>query len=565
VAWGSTGLAASTTDTGSDATFSSAATTSAKGTVTATVGGLPCAPASVTEYAPASDLRVVVASDGAAIADATVVVDGALQTTNADGIAAFPAASGAHTVSVFKSGYAYVTVVGTTATDLLIPLTSAPHPGTFKGQFKFTDFNNLAYPTGTLHLDVTGASLGGNLIDASLSSLLGPPQAMTISLGTGTPYGPFQVPEGIALGLGIQMFGDAGGGGRYGAVASPGYRALWSIGGNAVIGDVLKAIGPLLDNNGGPLSLRLPTVLIALTPIISTLESAVTTGLNVKPDEPRALSFGGAQPSLKLDTLPRLHLHVKTAHLPSFVRDDGTTGAYDAVVVLGGALKSPEGFVPLGVSAGIDSYPLDQITDGIPSVVMAGEVWLRLAPRHGGLEHSPWAFLTLGSSLKDLLGESPGQGLVLSGNIRLAPKGSATPYELKYDSGQATIVDATDDFLGVPDRPTLVDRTVSFAAAVPGATFHRLDVGGADARWSLYFPAGTLSVSVPTVPAGFDDRWVGTPSLSVKSVSLGSPLPGETAPITYDRVWQFDGTEADDLSLVMDRFSVREVLRSRAR
>jgi hypothetical protein len=588
VTWGATGItpAPTTTATSVNATFTAGAG-AGTGTITASIGSTVCTPSTVYQYAaPTTGVRVTVVAEGPSltpavadegpVAGATVALDDATpQTTDAQGSTTFDVATGAHTISVFAHGFSYVTVVNTTATDLLIPVKAAPHPGEFKGQLKDTDFNNVSNPNGTLHLDITGSSIGGNLIDLSLASLLGPSQPITVSLGTGTPYGPFNLPEGIALGLGAQMFGESGGG-HYGAVAAPGYRALWSLGGNAVIGDVLKAIGPVLNGGGGSIGDQIPTILTALLPIIGSLESAVTTGIKVAPDDMKTLSAGGAQPSLKLDTLQRIHLLAKTPHLPSYQKDDGATMAtYDGAIVIGGTLASPQGLVPLGLTAGVDQTPLDQQTDAVGTGGAAGKLPLRVAPRHGGLENAPWAFITLGASLKDLVGGFGGaagdQGIVLSGNVSIYQKGTTTPYTLKYNGGANTEIDLSDDFLGVPNKPTIADRTVTFASDVSGAAFSRLDVGSDADQWAIYYPTGTNSVTIPTPPTGFDDRWTGTPAggtapaslpgMNLQTVSLGNAIPGGTAKADYNSMWQFDGVDAADMTLEIDKFSLRAVSR----
>jgi hypothetical protein len=519
--------------------------------------------------------RVVVVSDGATtttqdetpLAEATVVIDDQSPPakTGADGTVTFANTPGKHTISVFLAGYSYVTVVNTAATDVLIPLKPTPRPGEFRGQLKETDFNNVSNPNGTLHLDVTGASIGGNLIDTSLSQLFGPTQPVTILLGTQMPYGPYNLPEGFAIGLGAQMFGEDGGG-HYGAVAAPGLRALWSFGGNAVIGDVLKVIGPSLNDPNAGVD-QLPTLVTALLPIVGSLESAVTAGVVVQPGDQKALSSGGAQPSLKLDSLQRIHLQVSTPRLPSYVNDTGGTTFYDAEAIVGGVFAGSQGFVPLGVTAGVDrggpvatNLP-DHITDALGTNGQAGKLPLRVAPRHGGVEDAPWAFVTLGASLADFahaIGSDAREGLVLSGNVSRFQKGTNTPYTLTYNGGANTSVDLSDAFLPPPGVAHITDRTLT-STDVPGASLLRIDVGSDSDRWLIYFPPGTTRVEVPAVPESFDDRWVGTtspPGVTLEAVSLGYQ-PG----LTYDGVWKFDGTAAADLSMETDRFSVRRVKR----
>jgi hypothetical protein len=531
---------------------------------------LSCTPSNVTQYAAASSgVRVVVVSLGydTPVVGATVMAeDGTTQTTGTDGSVVFTSLTGStHTISVFDTNYAYVTVMNTTATDMLIPMKPVMTPGSFSGTLAASDFNNVSNELGTLHLDISGASIGGNLIDLSLSTLLGPSQSVTISLGTATSYGPFNLPEGIALGLGPTMFGPGPNGGQYGIDAVPGYRALWSLGGNAVIGDVLQIIGPFLSGGTSGLSSDIPQILTAVLPLIGTLESGVTSGVAVTSNSSETLTYGTTpQPALELDTLMRLHLNANPPALESYTDDSGNTVPFDGAVVLSGVLDSPQGFVPLGVTAGVATASTS--TPTTPGTLSA--MPLRMAPRHGGVETAPWAYITLGASLSSLVSglgssSSGSTGTVLSGTVVFSPT------VLKYNGGATTDVDLSHPFLPIPTgaafNPAATSSTATFTPPSPvtGATFHRLDIGSAPNQWSIYFPASLDSatatpVTIPTPPSGITNRATASGATAVlQSVSLGYPPPGNDAPETYDGAVQFDGVDLDDLTRETDSFAVR--------
>jgi hypothetical protein len=560
VQWVVRSLDASTTETGTTATFVVAPTASTNGAVAASVGGQDCSPAEITLYRPADVgmMRVVVVSvlDNTPIADTAVVLDNMQAKSNSSGIALFDVPPGGrHTVSAFATDYAYVTVVDTTATDILLPLPPRPNPGTFVAQLRNTDFDNVANVMGTLHGYFCGPSIAGNLYDVTPSSLLEPQQPVVISLGTGTPYGPFNIPGCLGIGLGAQMFGDSGGG-HIALQATPGTRALWALGGNAVIGDVLKAIGPVLNGGGGTLSDQLPTIVTALMPLVQRIESGVMSGVAVTAGETKPLSIGGAQPSLLVDTLERLHLNVRTPKLIQYVGDDAAITAFDGVFVIGGAMVPSQGFVPLGVAAGFDASGPDgvpdQVTDGA-TFVEPQHVPMRLAPRHGGIESSPWVFLTLAGPLTKLLNGT--------GELALSATVSYSPGTLRYNGGAASDADLSAPLLPVPDGATIDESSrLLHLPDVAGATFHQLDLGPREARWTVYFPAGETTVSVPIPPAGMEDRFAGAmpPAAVIKAVRLGY---GTT---TYDDVWQFDDVNANDLTKQTDAFSVRGITRSPA-
>jgi hypothetical protein len=547
----------------------------------------------VTEYAAAAQgsVRVVVTDLGSAtpISGATVVAeDGSSLVTGGDGSATFSNLTAAmHDISVFATGHSYVSVLQTSATDLLIPLKPVPNPGVFNGVLTGADFNNVSDPTGTLHLFIAGPSIGGNLIDLSLATLLGPGRMLPITLGTGTTYNIPDLPGGIDLGLSATMFGP-GSGGQYVIEAAPGHRVLWSLGGNLVIGTVLQILGPLLSGGTGNLQMEIPQILTGLLPLVGKLESGVTSGVPVMPGEMQSLAYGTSpQPALELNTLMRLKLNVKTPVLPSYQDDTGATVPFDGVVILGGALAPTQGLVPLGLTAGVDKESAtgamtpDGLTDPATMGAQEQQLPLSLAARHGGLETAPWAYVTLGASLESLFGSfgssgsSGSTGTILAGTIVYAP--NKLTYNNAGKPDYTNPVDLSHPFIGttvsgtsltgspIPVGAAFNPTTRAFTppAAVSGATFHRLDIGKDGTGWSIYFPAsmdgsGATPVSIPTPPGTYADPVTATgQSATLMSVSLGYPAPGAEGPETYDGVVQFDGIDLDDMTLETDSFSVR--------
>jgi hypothetical protein len=591
VTWKAAGIAAAAASTSLDATFTAPASAPAgSGTIGATIGSIACTPAAVIEYmaAPASSVRVVVVSRATdtPVSNAVVVAeDGTSLTTGADGSATFTGLQGAvHDVSVFATGYAYVTILHTAATDILVPLPPAPNPGVFSGTLTPADFDNLSIPTGTLHVFMSAASFGGNLFDlASSGSLQGPGQPVNITIGG--MQGEAPLPEGMALGLADTMFGPDGGG-QFSIQAVPGGRALWSLGGNLRIQDVLMDYDP---NSGSSL-----TPLLAMAPLIGELESGVTAGVRVTPGEMASLSLeSGARPALALDTLLRLHVDAKTAVLPNYVDDAGDTVPLDGALVIGGALDPVEGFTPLGLTwgenkaASMGTTSPNAVTDPFTPGALPQHVLLRLAPRHGGLETAPWAFLTVVASLEGLLEAiTPAQPvcvtcsgttqpqMVLAASVSFSP--SSLAYTVGGTPGGETPVDLSRPMLGTTWNGTALSgspipvgaafdaaaRNFTPPAPLPGAAFHRLDLGDGAARWFIYFPASldapmAAPIALPTPRTGFDDRATGP--ARIISVSLGYPPPGRQTPITYDEVVKFGDYALDDLTLETDSFSVREL------
>jgi hypothetical protein len=573
VAWTTTTLAATTADSGMAATFRAASDAPAGvGQVQAAIGSVPCTPATLREYAAAtSAVRVVVVSDGptlalpdgSPIAGATVILDdGAPAETDSSGQADFASASASpHVVSVFASGYSYVTVVGTSATDILIPLKAAPNRGVFSDIARPLDFAQVGNPNGGWHVGFSGASFGGNLMDLSPTRMLGPAMSpMLVNLGTATSYGPFPVPEGVAQGIGASMFvtGPAQVPGAYAIEADPGYRTFWRLGANEVLGTLVTEAGPALL--GGDIQEVPPTTTLLVYDQLRLLGaggSGLTTDVPVTPGETAALGSQADLLPAEINTLLRLRTNVTTARLPP---------GMDSMFVAGGAFASPQGFVPLGLSMGIDAVGADGTSnpDGLidPSAMgqPEGQIPLRLAPRNKGLEAAPWAFISIAIPSLNIY---PTEDVVtLSGSVTFAPS------TLRYDDAAPTNVDLSRPFLAPPSGAMLDETSRTFTLpAVTGATFHRLDIGPDTNRWSIYFPASITSFSIPTPPSGVPDRFPGmipgsASAAVLHSAQLGYPPPGTSAPETFDGIWQFDGVDADDLTLETDAFSTRWIPRN---
>ncbi len=534
--------------------------------VKATIGSIDCTAASAINYAAAdaSQTRVVVADLGThlPIAGATVVIGANTQTTDANGIATFDGADASKkTVSVFDNDYAYLTMIDVTGTDLIAYLKPPAQSGSFTGTMGPRDFDNLSDLKGNVHLAIYGGSIPGNLIDLQLSTLLGASVPTTIDLGSSSQT--VSLPEGTVIGLGEQMFKQ-----DYTVLAPVGKRTVWGLGGNAQFSAITTALGPALSG-GSTSNLDVGGLLTSLLPLLGKLESGVVTGLDATADTPTAI---GAK--MKLDTPLRLRATATLPDLPTY-QSAGATMHFDGAIVLGGALYSPQGLVPLGLTAGVDQLgggtdpndPTKQLPDGkidpAEDGLNPGQVALRLAPLHGGLETSKYAGLALAASFSSLFTKAapntPKAPLVLSGIVTF-------PGDIPYSPTASTPISFGDHFLGVPE-PTLVDRTFNLGTSVTGAAFHRIDIGGdATGEWTIYFPAGATPASfdIPTPPAGFADRLMATaqgstslPQVLVQSVELGNG----TDSLDYNGVMNFTSDNMDDLTTRITTFSVREIVR----
>lgn len=541
--------------------------------VKATVGGVSCTEATATNFAaaPSGKTRVVVADlvTRAPVSGAQVVMGSDTATTGMDGAAVFDGANNSKkTISVFHKDFAYLTLVDVQSNDVVAFVKPAAKAGKFTGEMGVRAFDELSDLKGTVHLTIYGGSVPGNLIDLQLSSLLG--ELVPTDLDLGSQKTTVPLPAGTVIGLGEQMFKT-----KYDILAPIGVRTVWGLGGNADFSAITRALGPVISG-GGTENLNIGGVLTSLLPLLGRLQSGVLTGLESK--EGAEVPIGD---KIKLDTLLRIKADVALPDLPSY--QSGTeTKRVDGAIVLGGALYSPQGLVPLGITAGLDGDPTkpdtnppDGKVDSGDPAIPAGTVSMRLAPLHGGLETSKYAVLALAAGLSSLL-DSGGDGLVLSGLITF-------PKDVKYSATEANKVSVGSKFLGFPN-PTIAARVVSMDGAVPGASLHRLDIGNEKTgEWSVYFPAGGAStVEIPAVPSGFADRFaptaasactsdtecpgsscdttkstckVVTPGVLIQTVSFGQDT------LNYDGVVAFDGTDMDDLTEQISAFSVRGVTR----
>src|SRR5437762_3202945 len=295
--------------------------------ITAAAGNSASCTATVTTFPPiaAGQLRVVVidADKKLPIQSAIVVVDGTMlsSTTDLQGQVTAAVGSGPHDVHVFATAHDYLSILDTMNTDLLVPLSAwaplASQPY-FQGTMSAADFGNLSVQGESLHVAFFGSSIPGSPLDINVPALLGPLSPVT------------NLPSGLVIGKGQNMFTD-----QYNIYAPAGKRVLWGLGGN-----LSPAAAPLLAGNAR--NIDLDQVLSQLLPLVDKLRA----GAVVPADVNSASSPIAA--SVPLNT--RLRLRV-TPTMPRLPLQDGKY--LSGVVVIGGALDYPLGFVPLGITEGV--------------------------------------------------------------------------------------------------------------------------------------------------------------------------------------------------------------------
>jgi hypothetical protein len=506
----------------------SGAVTAGAGQLTAQLGSVICTPASLTNFAApiTGQFRVVVASqaDQSLLSDATVVVNDETQTSATGGAYVFSHVTTPATVSAYRGGSAYVTMLGVTTNDVIVFLKPMLAPASLTGTVTPASFDGLSDVKGTVHLMLAGTAIQGSLFDFDPSLLLGAPVKTHIDLG-GTTQTDVDLPRGVAIGFGAQMFK-----GDYTVAAAPGTRAVWAFGGNVVLSDVLGVVSSA--TSGGMTDVG--SVLSALIPVVGKLQSGVTVDKAFVSGTPGALT-------LKLDTLLRLQTVIATPTLPGV----------NAVLSIGGARSLSQGFVPLGLTAGVDEHTGPSTTDMTPDGIIdpagmngtPGELPLRLAPLHGGLEGSPFEIVTLALNTSALFGgRAP---LTLSARVLLP--GSI----LFKNNGTAANTFQVGAFLPIPDAALDSAARTLTVSPVTGADLYRADFA---AGWQVYFPPSMNAAALTTPPSGFDDRLASTATLRAVSLKL-------KAGMDYQSAVQFDGDNVDDLSAATDAFAVRTITR----
>jgi hypothetical protein len=521
------------------------AATAGSGKLGATVGGKACTDASITNFAAVASgtTRVVVASfaDQTPVKEAKVVVGAETYTTDANGVATFPTPDGQVDISVFANGFSYVTMIDVKTNDVVAFVKPSFKPGKLKGEFTARSFDKLQDVKGTVHLAISGASIAGNVLDLSLTTLLGESVKTKIDLG-GSANVEAPLPDGIAIGLAENMFK-----GKYSIQSAPGFRTGWSLGGNVVLSDVLGVVSQA--TGGGDIDIG--AILSALLPVLGRLQAGSFAGLEFKPE-----TEGNLPADFGPTTLLRLQSKVKVPKLTKYVVN-GEDKFFEGAIVLAGALYGPEGLVPSGLSAGVDKDN-DGFTDAVTGTAASdkGYLNLRFAPQSGGVEGSKTVALSLAASFSGLLSDSGENGpLVLSGRV-------AFPNNIKFATNSSNEINLGAEYLAVPTDVALDEGTRTLTiSGLAGADLFRLDLGKDDQEWQVYFDgtSSAVSITVPAVPQGFTDRFVGTEAGKLPGATLQSvSLKGKDG-LNYQNVIGFSSDNTNDLTAAIDAFSARGI------
>ncbi|MGV3622954.1 MAG: hypothetical protein ACO1OB_19195, partial [Archangium sp.] len=469
---------------------------------------------------PVSGAKVVLSNSttGAAIPQGAL---GNFATTNANGYALLTDFAPGQTISVFHNEFSYVTVANYSGTTRFLSFALRRNPldkhGGFKGKF-----TNVP-ATSNVHAAIGGMSLAGSITNLNITQILGPSVETDITIGSSINQPDVPIPAGVFLGFGAQEIkSKVAGLGLNGVCADEaqvvagtcGTRSAWALAGDVPLSDLpISAVAGGLDN------IDIGDLLASILPIFKKFNSSVQRDVSftLKPFAvPGEADFGDilndasyTNQDLDFAQVPLAFSFVtKMPALPRY------KGAYtDGVAIIGGANVAGRGVVPLGIGVGVNTGTVDDQIDAIDPLA-AGQVGVRMAPTHHGLEGSQYGLLAAAISAKALNDASAGIGASalftrLAGNKLTFDPTGATPIDL---SGQA--------FPAFPEGAKFNYSTMA-DGALTGRSFAMGGFGGVDVvrvsfsdgqstRWDvLVAPAAaqqTVRFTLPDAPAGSRDR-----------------------------------------------------------
>lgn len=506
-------------------------TTAGTTNITATLTGTALVSAPVTLRNPgapmAAEDRVLVVDSrtGVAIEGAVVVRGEASATTGANGLATFPHQSTAATVSVYAEGYNYLTIVGTTASDILAPLNAARGGGSiagFKGNFDLSG----VHTSGDITIGLAGASLDAELANLNLQTLLGDSFNTQINI-PGIFQGAFPLPGGLVLygsvfGFTLNLKDT------YYARTPGGLKVGWSFGGFIRGQDAIGLVG------GGDASSILPTVLAffegfdhGVRPVDLMERPLVADARDIDGDGNRTELIPDYDGFNVYAMAPNVQQRLRTSVQVGDFNQPGDAFA----ILVGGVINQGIGFVPLGINVS-----QDQNGDGAPDLAN-----LKMAPPHSGLSAGEYRIVGITFDPSQV-NAGLDSGIDLPDDISVVLWGGRSiPTDLTFSHA----------FLPIPSGQWAPTNRQFTGGGVSDADFYRVSFVGDDASWDIWFPADGDGFVLPTPPEGYSD-W---------STDSDVQLQGFMAQqgVTLDVLAGAGGASLDQVSSVSLAFSRRLV------
>lgn len=449
---------------------------------------------------------------------------------DASGILVVADPGGPLDISAFHGSYDYLTVLGTAARDLVLPLTPRTTRDPAAGLTGEIDLRQVS-TDGPVRIGLAGLSSARPLSDLDLQGLFGDTFVSEVNIpGTGSFSLPLpggmtlavEVIAGVAVNVKASYFtrGDAG------------LRAAWALGGRVDLAEVGGFFGGGGGGAGGGGGGGTAGVLRAVLPFFERFDHGALPALAIQAlplvVDGRDIDGDGdttekvpdwehfRRATIAVRQRQSLRTEVVLADLPASAR-----GASGAAMLVPGALVPGTGFIPLGLGAAFDE-------DGDGKV---DPVVLRSAPPHSGLSVGRYALVAIAASLG-------GTALPTSFTART---GTWEDLPTRLELGA---------FLPVPEGATWTpaSRTLRMPAA-PGARLVRVVFFGDSGAWEVYAAAATSerTAALPAAPEGSADLAAGA-AARIEAISL-------TGGGTLDALLSGGAVGLRDLNLAMDAFA----------
>lgn len=538
--WTALGSAVTGSGTGNSAEFTAgtAAVTTATASVQAAFGSVTCTAKAMVLAAPAANQVAVSVIDelsGRPVVGAKVVLSNADGTivqqmgadsvdTNASGSATLSYTGlTAATVSVFHADFSYVTVAnyslsGSRFLSFALRRNAIDLYGGYKG-----GFSNVP-ATSNVHAALAGMSLAGSITNLNLTQLLGPSVPTDVVIGSAINEMDVPIPAGAFLGFGDQKIKDSvAGQGLNGTCVDAqgnadetkisaglcGTRTAWALAGDVPLGDLpIDAVAGGLDN------IDIGKLLARIVPIFKKFNSSIVRDVQftLKPTPGAATGNPDYSDQAHYTTANHDFTQIPLAFnfvtkLPELPKFKGTY--VDGVAIIGGANQPGRGVVPLGIGVGVNTNPVDGQVDKLDPLA-AGQVGIRMAPTHHGLEGAHYGLLMAAISAKGLSDASAGIGA-----SALFPRLPGN--KLAFDPAGATPIDVSTQVFPVFPEGAKFNFTSMADGAIPGRSFRLAAVTGVnvlrvsfsddlESRWDVLVDPSAPGFSLPTPPGALRDR-----------------------------------------------------------
>lgn len=517
--------------------------------------------------------------------------------TNANGYAPLTLTGNpaSYSVSVFHPEFSYVTVANYAGTSRFLSFAlrrnSLDKYGGYKG-----GFTNVP-ATSNVHAALAGMSLAGSITNLNLTALLGPSVPTDIVIGSAINQMDVPIPAGAFLGFGDQQIkNDIAGQGLNGtcldtsgqpdeakiSAGTCGTRTAWALAGDIPLGDLpIDAVAGGLDN------INIGMLLGRIVPIFKKFNSSVVRDVQFTLRDTPGADAGNPDFSDQSQYTTANHdftqiplafnFVVKTPELPRF------KGTYvDGVAIIGGASAVGRGVVPLGIGVGVNTMPVDGQVDRLEPL-QAGQIGVRMAPTHHGLEGSHYGLLIAAISAKALSDASAGIGASalfprLPGNKLVFDPAGATPVDVSTQSFPVFPEGARFNYSGANDGaiPARSFRIGNGMTPVAGVNVVRVSFADSlETRWDILVdpaaagcgtgtnpPCGGFTV--PPVPGTLRDRLFsnGNSATGARSTLLvqafrmvKDPLNLPSTPVTFTDFVELNDTNMDRTTDFLTAFS----------